>query len=178
MECNAGLCSRVDKSKALAMVLHCCDIAHPAKRWDLHRRWTELLLEEFFRQGDREQELGLPFSPLCDRNNTLVAESQIGFIEFIVEPSMGVCADMLEAVLAPILGNNANKEANKDAIEEEPSGDGKHKADQQRFTIKKPWVATLAENKKLWKEQAARDAEQRALLAGADPEKGPETLEE
>jgi hypothetical protein len=104
-----------------------------------------------------------------------------GFIEFIVEPSMGVCADMLEAVLAPILGNNANKEANKDAIEEEPSGkchpnalrstdslanllhlslclpgDGKHKADQQRFTIKKPWVATLAENKKLWKEQAAR----------------------
>jgi hypothetical protein len=78
VECNAGLCSRVDKSKALAMVLHCCDIAHPAKRWDLHRRWTELLLEEFFRQGDREQELGLPFSPLCDRNNTLVAESQIG----------------------------------------------------------------------------------------------------
>jgi hypothetical protein len=37
-----------------------------------------LLLEEFFRQGDKERELGLPFSPLCDRNNTLVAESQIG----------------------------------------------------------------------------------------------------
>jgi hypothetical protein len=31
-------------------------------------------------QGDREQELGLPFSPLCDRKNTLVAESQIGNI--------------------------------------------------------------------------------------------------
>lgn len=157
----------VDKSKGLAMVLHCCDIAHPAKRWDLHHRWTELLLEEFFRQGDRERELGLPFSPLCDRNNTLVAESQIGFIEFIVEPSMGVCADMLEVVLAPILGNSA-KDTNKskDAIEEEPTGDGagKHKSDQQRFTIKKPWVGILAENKKMWKEQAAKDAEQRALL--------------
>lgn len=60
------------------------------------------LLEEFFRQGDKERELGLPFSPLCDRNNTLVAESQIGFIEFIVEPSMQVCSDMLETVLAPL----------------------------------------------------------------------------
>lgn len=60
------------------------------------------LLDEFFLQGDKERELGLPFSPLCDRNNTLVAESQIGFIEFIVEPSMGVCADMLECILGPL----------------------------------------------------------------------------
>ncbi len=29
-------------------------------------------------EGDREAELGLPFSPLCDRKSTLVAESQIG----------------------------------------------------------------------------------------------------
>lgn len=68
----------MDKSKALSLVLHCCDISHPAKRWDLHRQWTARLLEEFFRQGDKERDLGLPFSPLCDRNNTLVAESQIG----------------------------------------------------------------------------------------------------
>ena len=30
------------------------------------------------RQGDKEAELGLPFSPLCDRTSTLVAQSQIG----------------------------------------------------------------------------------------------------
>jgi hypothetical protein len=72
------LISSIDKSKALSLVLHCADISHPAKDWDLHYRWTSLLLEEFFQQGDREQELGLPFSPLCDRKNTLVAESQIG----------------------------------------------------------------------------------------------------
>lgn len=68
------------------------------------------LLEEFFRQGDKERELGLPFSPLCDRNNTLVAESQIGFIEFIVEPSMQVCSDMLETVLAPLNVKDASEE--------------------------------------------------------------------
>lgn len=74
----------MDKSKALSLVLHCCDISHPAKRWDLHRQWTARLLEEFFRQGDKERDLGLPFSPLCDRNNTLVAESQIGKIRFLL----------------------------------------------------------------------------------------------
>lgn len=183
---------QVDKSKALSLVLHCCDISHPAKRWDIHHKWTMLLLEEFFRQGDLERELGLPFSPLCDRNNTLVAESQIGFIEFIVEPSMAVCTDMLEVILAPIapmISNNNNnnslssraitagpgasasnddsenknilnipEETSTDALEEK--SDDKKSAtspnDKSRFKIKKPWVTCLAENKKIWKEQAVK----------------------
>ncbi|XP_055927756.1 dual specificity calcium/calmodulin-dependent 3',5'-cyclic nucleotide phosphodiesterase 1A-like isoform X3 [Argiope bruennichi] len=88
----------LDKSKALSLVLHCCDISHPSKIWDLHHRWTLLLMEEFFLQGDKEHELGLPYSPLCDRNTTLIAESQIGFIEFIVSPSLEVFGDMLEKI--------------------------------------------------------------------------------
>ncbi|XP_052867554.1 dual specificity calcium/calmodulin-dependent 3',5'-cyclic nucleotide phosphodiesterase 1-like [Anopheles cruzii] len=245
---------QVDKSKALSLVLHCCDISHPAKRWDIHHKWTMLLLEEFFRQGDLERELGLPFSPLCDRNNTLVAESQIGFIEFIVEPSMTVCADMLEIVLAPIApitcnsnapaaaatggttttssGNNNNTNSNNnnnnnvnnntnvnnnssiksttntlsvpsnntnnnEAIssaeggeapakpaggeagsEGGPSGAGTSATAKNgavdpnekpnRFKIRKPWVTCLAENKKIWKEQAVRDAEARAAAAAAE----------
>ncbi|XP_076231551.1 dual specificity calcium/calmodulin-dependent 3',5'-cyclic nucleotide phosphodiesterase 1 isoform X2 [Calliopsis andreniformis] len=141
----------VDKSKAVSLVLHCCDISHPAKRWDLHHRWTMQLLEEFFRQGDKERALGLPFSPLCDRNNTLVAESQIGFIEFIVEPSMQVCSDMLETVLAPLNVKESVDEANNGA-----------NAEARRFKIGKPWIPCLGENKKIWKEQAVRDAEARA----------------
>ncbi|KAK2587026.1 hypothetical protein KPH14_010987 [Odynerus spinipes] len=141
----------VDKSKAVSLVLHCCDISHPAKRWDLHHRWTMQLLEEFFRQGDKERALGLPFSPLCDRNNTLVAESQIGFIEFIVEPSMQVCSDMLETVLGPL---NV-----KESVDESANGSG---AESRRFQIGKPWIQCLAENKQIWKEQAVRDAEIRA----------------
>ncbi|XP_012139206.2 dual specificity calcium/calmodulin-dependent 3',5'-cyclic nucleotide phosphodiesterase 1A isoform X4 [Megachile rotundata] len=141
----------VDKSKAVSLVLHCCDISHPAKRWDLHHRWTMQLLEEFFRQGDKEKELGLPFSPLCDRNNTLVAESQIGFIEFIVEPSMQVCSDMLETVLVPLSA--------KESVDESNNGSA---AESRRIKIGKPWIPCLAENKRIWKEQAVRDAEARA----------------
>lgn len=82
------------------------------------------LLDEFFLQGDKERDLGLPFSPLCDRNNTLVAESQIGFIEFIVEPSMGVCADMLECVLGPLHTStkNSTSTAGSETINEDKSG--------------------------------------------------------
>ncbi|XP_033606837.1 calcium/calmodulin-dependent 3',5'-cyclic nucleotide phosphodiesterase 1A isoform X3 [Cryptotermes secundus] len=158
----------VDKSKALSLVLHCCDISHPAKRWDLHHRWTMLLLEEFFRQGDKERELGLPFSPLCDRNNTLVAESQIGFIEFIVEPSMAVCSDMLESILGPIHStckpsDGAQQSISEDAeIDRAKNGSTSSPKRSLKFKIKKPWTACLGENKKSWKEQAARDAELRA----------------
>ena len=35
-------------------------------------------MEEFFKQGDKEQEQGLDFSPLCDRQTTMVPQSQIG----------------------------------------------------------------------------------------------------
>ncbi|XP_055847852.1 dual specificity calcium/calmodulin-dependent 3',5'-cyclic nucleotide phosphodiesterase 1 isoform X4 [Episyrphus balteatus] len=184
----------VDKSKALALVLHCCDISHPAKKWSLHHRWTMLLLEEFFRQGDLERELGLPFSPLCDRNNTLVAESQIGFIDFIVDPSMSVCADMLECVLAPIApmcknanasiddGNNTSSVVSKSSCESisegvEVSNNGSDEVSsagpggKQKFRIRKPWVNCLTENKKIWKEQAVKDAEARAAAAALEENK-------
>ncbi|XP_022225819.2 calcium/calmodulin-dependent 3',5'-cyclic nucleotide phosphodiesterase 1 isoform X2 [Drosophila obscura] len=180
----------IDKSKVLSLVLHCCDISHPAKQWGVHQRWTMLLLEEFFRQGDLEKELGLPFSPLCDRNNTLVAESQICFIDFIVEPSMGVMSDMLEYILAPIAPVLKTKPL--PLLEQEPSLLGSRPSDRRndekssdcsappmarksltggtvsKFVIPKPWLLCLAENKKIWKEQAIKDAESRALATAAE----------
>ncbi|XP_017065398.2 LOW QUALITY PROTEIN: calcium/calmodulin-dependent 3',5'-cyclic nucleotide phosphodiesterase 1 [Drosophila eugracilis] len=189
----------IDKQKVLSLVLHCCDISHPAKQWGVHHRWTMLLLEEFFRQGDLEKELGLPFSPLCDRNNTLVAESQICFIDFIVEPSMGVMSDMLELILAPIAPLNKSKpstlvehEATTSSVVIPPSGitpsmdkpqsrtEAKTTAAEclarksvtgttgSKFNIPKPWLTCLVENKRIWKEQAVKDAEARALATAAE----------
>nr|XP_061826967.1 golgin subfamily A member 6-like protein 22 isoform X1 [Nerophis lumbriciformis] len=93
----------LDKVKVLSLMLHAADISHPAKAWPLHFRWTHSLMEEFFRQGDKEVELGLPFSPLCDRKATVIAQSQIGFIDFIVEPTFSVLVDMTEKVIAPLI---------------------------------------------------------------------------
>ncbi|XP_017115546.1 calcium/calmodulin-dependent 3',5'-cyclic nucleotide phosphodiesterase 1 isoform X2 [Drosophila elegans] len=203
----------IDKQKVLSLVLHCCDISHPAKQWGVHHRWTMLLLEEFFRQGDLEKELGLPFSPLCDRNNTLVAESQICFIDFIVEPSMGVMSDMLELILAPIAPMNKGKPSTLVEHEATASSPGIHPptgitpsmgkpgeapatstapapptatatttapkptaeflarksgSTGSKFNIPKPWLVCLVENKKIWKEQAVKDAEARALATAAE----------
>ncbi|XP_034441288.1 calcium/calmodulin-dependent 3',5'-cyclic nucleotide phosphodiesterase 1B-like isoform X2 [Hippoglossus hippoglossus] len=97
---------RIDKPKALSLLLHTADISHPSKPWALHSRWTKSLMEEFFQQGDREAELGLPFSPLCDRKSTLVAESQIGFIDFIVYPTFSLLTDMAEKIVIPLVEEN------------------------------------------------------------------------
>ncbi|KAM9709839.1 dual specificity calcium/calmodulin-dependent 3',5'-cyclic nucleotide phosphodiesterase 1A isoform 2-T2 [Menidia menidia] len=93
----------IDKVKVLSLMLHAADISHPAKAWPLHYHWTHSLMEEFFRQGDKEVELGLPFSPLCDRKATMIAQSQIGFIDFIVEPTFSVLIDTTEKVIGPMI---------------------------------------------------------------------------
>ncbi|PVD38072.1 hypothetical protein C0Q70_00683 [Pomacea canaliculata] len=165
----------IEKSKALSLVLHCADISHPAKDWELHARWTSHLLEEFFRQGDREQELGLPFSPLCDRKSTLVAESQIGFIEFIVDPSFQVMGDMLEKVLSPLHQHQGSgRSAVEESISEEVFETRENKRDKStstcglsrpgtprtplspigRYELKRPWVECLQQNKLNWKDKA------------------------
>ena len=37
-----------DKELVMHIVFHYCDISNPAKRFDICRRWTELLYVEFF----------------------------------------------------------------------------------------------------------------------------------
>ncbi|XP_050320994.1 dual specificity calcium/calmodulin-dependent 3',5'-cyclic nucleotide phosphodiesterase 1 isoform X4 [Bactrocera neohumeralis] len=171
----------VDKSKAMALVLHCCDISHPAKRWNLHHRWTMLLFEEFFRQGDLERELGLPFSPMCDRNNILFPESQIGFIDFIVDPSLSVMSDMLEYVLTPLAPmcktsnasidagdapvdgaaasprNKTDADGSSTTSSQQDDNNAKAAGTKPKFSIRKPWLTCLNDNKKIWKEQSLKE---------------------
>ena len=70
-------------------------------------------MEEFFKQGDKEQEQGLDFSPLCDRQNTMVPQSQIGEdkkIFVLVSPRTDTC-DVSERVMSTsaILVNACNR---------------------------------------------------------------------
>ncbi|OQV21294.1 Calcium/calmodulin-dependent 3',5'-cyclic nucleotide phosphodiesterase 1C [Hypsibius exemplaris] len=185
MKALLSMPENIDKSKALQLVLHSCDISHPSKPWDMHYRWTIGVLEEFFQQGDREQELGLPFSPLCDRQTTVIAQSQIGFIDFIVEPSMSITGDMLEKILKPLRGddgddiepmevlNQASNDRPKTAPPVRSASEGvnmlahknavwRHTAAKASNDIKKPWVLHFQENKVKWREEGIQaDAEKR-----------------
>mmetsp|Transcript_26122 Transcript_26122/g.60308 ORF Transcript_26122/g.60308 Transcript_26122/m.60308 type:complete len:564 (+) Transcript_26122:30-1721(+) len=84
-----------DMQLLLKFCLHVSDISNAARPLPEAKKWTELVLAEFFAQGDEEKALDLTVSPLCDRETTSVPGSQIGFIKFIVMPSF----EMLHKIL-------------------------------------------------------------------------------
>lgn len=75
-----------DRLLLLRVLLHTADISNPAKVWPISRKWSDLVLEEFFNQGDREKAEGLPVSPSCDRLTTFQDELSLNFCDFIVAP--------------------------------------------------------------------------------------------
>jgi len=70
----------------LELILHCSDISNPFKPFSICEAWAHLVVEEFSLQGDKERSQGLPVSPMCDRNTTILCNMQMGFIEFAVNP--------------------------------------------------------------------------------------------
>uniref|UniRef100_A0A8B9LMR4 Phosphodiesterase n=1 Tax=Astyanax mexicanus TaxID=7994 RepID=A0A8B9LMR4_ASTMX len=147
----------IDKPKALSLLLHTADISHPAKRWDLHHHWTTSLLEEFFRQGDKESDLGLPFSPLCDRKSTMVAQSQIGFIDFIVEPTFTVLTDMTEKIVTPLIDEASSSGLAGFRRVKSTGSEGSTSLLSVDFkSFKATWNDEVHQNREKWKAQAAK----------------------
>ncbi|KAK5849718.1 hypothetical protein PBY51_014030 [Eleginops maclovinus] len=178
----------IDKPKALSLLLHTADISHPAKRWDLHHRWTTSLLEEFFRQGDKEAELGLPFSPLCDRKSTLVAQSQIGFIDFIVEPTFTVLAEMIERIVSPLIEEAGLRNSSDNSIccidgkqssVKSTGSEGSCSLTTVDFkSFKVTWNQEIQQNRETWKTQADKDLKEKTKKEGEDGGKLEKNTEE
>ncbi|XP_058829068.1 cGMP-inhibited 3',5'-cyclic phosphodiesterase 3B-like isoform X2 [Topomyia yanbarensis] len=70
----------------LQIALKCADISNPCRPWDISKKWSMKVCEEFFRQGDYERQLNLPVTSLCDRQSTSVPKIQTGFFKFVVTP--------------------------------------------------------------------------------------------
>jgi hypothetical protein len=62
-----------DKLASLKMAVHLADISNPVKNFNLALTWTGLLYDEFFKQGDQEEEQGRNKSYLMDRYTTNIA---------------------------------------------------------------------------------------------------------
>lgn len=95
---NVDVTKEDNKVFLLWMTLHVSDLTNPSKRWVESHKWTWLVYEEFFVQGDKEKELGLPIGMLNDRATINLAKSQMGFIDFIVHPSFEVFVQYLPKV--------------------------------------------------------------------------------
>jgi len=66
-------------------LVHCADLSNPTKPLYLYRQWTDRIMEEFFRQGDLEQEEGLEVSPMCDRYAASIDQTQVRWKRFCIK---------------------------------------------------------------------------------------------
>ncbi|XP_021356734.1 high affinity cAMP-specific 3',5'-cyclic phosphodiesterase 7A-like isoform X1 [Mizuhopecten yessoensis] len=132
----------------LQIALKCADISNPCRLWDISRKWSDHVCEEFFRQGDYEQRLHIPVTPMCDRKSTTVAKIQAGFIEFVVNPLFQewhrfLPTKLSESMLRNLKSNQAQwkeiikeeSEKNKVEIQEDLVEEAKEEAEEEEEEV-------------------------------------------
>ena len=72
----------------LNFITHISDLFHNYRKIEISLKWVEALSNEFWNQGDKEKELGLSVSFLCDRDDIDVPKSQISFIKTFSIPTI------------------------------------------------------------------------------------------
>jgi hypothetical protein len=78
-----------DTPLLLSTAIKFADIGHSLKPWEQHERWSLRVSDEMFLLGDREREMKLAISPLCDRysdKDTAMADNQVNFFRFHLLP--------------------------------------------------------------------------------------------
>ncbi|KAJ3080549.1 cAMP-specific 3',5'-cyclic phosphodiesterase 4D, partial [Rhizoclosmatium hyalinum] len=81
-----NLDTQENRLMVLEIALKCGDLNNPSRCQEIAVQWAHCIMEEFYRQGDKEKELGFPISNFMDRHNSNVAKCQVGFIDLLVAP--------------------------------------------------------------------------------------------
>uniref|UniRef100_A0A8C2WSG4 Phosphodiesterase n=1 Tax=Cyclopterus lumpus TaxID=8103 RepID=A0A8C2WSG4_CYCLU len=111
-----------ERIQVLRNMVHCADLSNPTKALPLYRQWTERIMEEFFRQGDKERERGMEISAMCDKHTASVEKSQVGFIDYIVHPLWETWADLVHPDAQELLDTlEENREWYLNAMPQSPS---------------------------------------------------------
>ncbi|XP_064476742.1 3',5'-cyclic-AMP phosphodiesterase 4C-like isoform X3 [Ornithodoros turicata] len=92
-----------ERIQVLQNMIHCADLSNPTKPLEVYRKWVDLVMSEFFMQGDKERVEGLDISPMCDRHTATVEKTQVGFIDYIVHPLWETWADLVHPDAQEIL---------------------------------------------------------------------------
>ncbi|KAM6157681.1 cGMP-inhibited 3',5'-cyclic phosphodiesterase 3B isoform 2-T2 [Rhynchocyon petersi] len=150
-----------DRLLVCQVCIKLADINGPAKVRDLHLKWTEGIVNEFYEQGDEEANLGLPISPFMDRSSPQLAKLQESFITHIVGP---LCNSYDAAGLLPGQWVDADdddtesddeeedRELDTDDEEMDNSLNTKPQRRKGRRRIFCQLMHHLTENHKIWKE--------------------------
>ncbi|NXE49701.1 PDE3B phosphodiesterase, partial [Casuarius casuarius] len=159
-----------DRLLVCQICIKLADINGPAKVRELHLKWTEGIVNEFYEQGDEEASLGLPISPFMDRSSPQLAKLQESFITHIVGP---LCNSYNAAGLLP--GQWVDEEddaesaedddgAQLESDEEEMEDDLILKAERKkgRRRIFCQLMHHLSENHKIWKKVIEEEEKNKA----------------
>ncbi|KAI7898980.1 uncharacterized protein BX663DRAFT_555311 [Cokeromyces recurvatus] len=68
------------------ILLHAADISNTVRTWPISKQWSDLIVQEFFRQGDAEKAAQLEVSPGMDRDIVTQPGISIKFGDFVVRP--------------------------------------------------------------------------------------------
>ncbi|XP_048215360.1 cGMP-inhibited 3',5'-cyclic phosphodiesterase B isoform X1 [Perognathus longimembris pacificus] len=154
--------SENDRLLVCQVCIKLADINGPAKVRDLHLKWTEGIVNEFYEQGDEEANLGLPISPFMDRSSPQLAKLQESFITHIVGP---LCNSYDAAGLLPGQWIETEEEDDTESgddedgeeldTDDEDMGDNLILKPQRRKGRRRIFCQLmhhLSENHKIWKE--------------------------
>ncbi|XP_026534051.1 cGMP-inhibited 3',5'-cyclic phosphodiesterase A [Notechis scutatus] len=151
-----------DRLLVCQMCIKLADINGPAKYKDLHLKWTDGIVNEFYEQGDEEASLGLPISPFMDRSAPQLAKLQESFITHIVGP---LCNSYDSAGLMPGKWIEDNDESGDTDEHEEDSLDmdscDSHEARKKRRKVYCQITQHLLQNHQMWK-KVIEEEERRA----------------
>lgn len=86
IEAGADFKEKDDIRIALQIALKMSDVSNPTRPLYLYLQWTDKIIFEFFRQGDKERDNGFPVSPLMDRNTAVLSKGQIAFMQYVIIP--------------------------------------------------------------------------------------------
>ncbi|XP_004711674.2 cGMP-inhibited 3',5'-cyclic phosphodiesterase B, partial [Echinops telfairi] len=152
-----------DRLLVCQLCIKLADINGPAKTRDLHLKWTEGIVNEFYEQGDEEASLGLPISPFMDRSSPQLAKLQESFITHIVGP---LCNSYDAAGLLPGQWIEAEEDEDTESDDEEEDGEELDTEDEEMEDRLNPkpqrrkgrrrvfcqLMHHLTENHKIWKD--------------------------
>ncbi|KAL0091189.1 hypothetical protein F4703DRAFT_1837727 [Phycomyces blakesleeanus] len=83
-----------DRLSLCGILMHAADINNTVRPWKVAKQWSDLVIQEFFRQGDAERAAGLPITPNMDRTEISQPMISITFGD-LIRPFFQALANLL-----------------------------------------------------------------------------------
>lgn len=84
--------SLAERVAVVALCMKCADLSNEIRPYNVSFLWASRINDEFFKQTDKERELGLPVTPFMDPEKVVIAQEQGNFIQ-------GLCMPLYKALV-------------------------------------------------------------------------------